>query len=142
MQKQSVPLRPTLGSPGCQRAAQSSSPAGEVRSPVSPPGRSQKSGAGLPPDLTLKRPSWGRGAALLKPQPYNQTGFPRAFLLLLSCSAMSDSLRPHGLWPARLLRPWDFPGKNTGVGCLQGIFLTQGSNPCAKCRFLGPCQQY
>ena len=33
--------------------------------------------------------------------------------------------------PARLLRPWDSPGKNTGVGChflLQGIFLTQGSN--------------
>ena len=28
--------------------------------------------------------------------------------------------------------PWDFPGKSTGVGChalLQGIFLTQGSNP-------------
>ena len=28
--------------------------------------------------------------------------------------------------------PWDSPGKNTGVGChflLQGIFLTQGSNP-------------
>ena len=27
--------------------------------------------------------------------------------------------------------PWDFPGKNTGVGCcflLQGIFPTQGSN--------------
>ena len=34
--------------------------------------------------------------------------------------------------PARLLRPQDSPGKNTGVGCyalLQGIFLTQGSNP-------------
>ena len=48
-------------------------------------------------------------------------------------SAMSDSLRTHGPWPARLLSPWDFPGKNTGVGCharLQGIFLTQGSNPC------------
>ena len=31
----------------------------------------------------------------------------------------------------RLLCPWDFPGRNTGVGCdflLQGIFLTQGSN--------------
>ena len=31
----------------------------------------------------------------------------------------------------RLLCPWDFPGKNTGVGChflLQGIFLTQGLN--------------
>ena len=24
---------------------------------------------------------------------------------------------PHGLCPARLLRPWNFPGKNTGVGC-------------------------
>ena len=30
---------------------------------------------------------------------------------------MSDSLRPHGLQPTRLLRPWDFQGKNTGVGC-------------------------
>ena len=31
-----------------------------------------------------------------------------------------------------LLGPWDFPGKNTGVGChslLQGIFPTQGSKP-------------
>ena len=26
-------------------------------------------------------------------------------------------LRPHGLQPTRLLRPWDFPGKSTGVGC-------------------------
>ena len=25
--------------------------------------------------------------------------------------------RPHGLQPTRLLRPWDFPGKSTGVGC-------------------------
>ena len=30
---------------------------------------------------------------------------------------MSDSYRPHGLQPTRLLRPWDFPGKSTGVGC-------------------------
>ena len=28
-----------------------------------------------------------------------------------------DSLRPGGLQPTRLLRPWDSPGKNTGVGC-------------------------
>ena len=34
-----------------------------------------------------------------------------------SRSVMSDSLRPHGLQPSRLLRPWDFPGKSTGVGC-------------------------
>ena len=45
---------------------------------------------------------------------------------------VSDSLLPHGLQPTRLLRPWDFPGKNTGVGChclLQEIFPTQGLNP-------------
>ena len=43
---------------------------------------------------------------------------------------MSDSAT-HALLPTRLLRPWDFPGKGTGVGChflLQGIFPTQGSN--------------
>ena len=34
-----------------------------------------------------------------------------------SCSVMSDSLRPHGLKPTRLLCPWDSPGKSTGVGC-------------------------
>ena len=32
---------------------------------------------------------------------------------------MSDSERPHGLQPTRLLHPWDFPGKSTGVGCLE-----------------------
>ena len=30
---------------------------------------------------------------------------------------MSDSVRPHGWQPTRLPRPWDPPGKNTGVGC-------------------------
>ena len=40
-------------------------------------------------------------------------------------------MRPHGLQPIRLLCSWNFPGKNTGVGCcflFQRIFLTQGSN--------------
>ena len=36
--------------------------------------------------------------------------------LLLNRSVVSDSLRPHGLGPSRLLRPWGLPGKNTGVG--------------------------
>ena len=48
---------------------------------------------------------------------------------MLSCLVVSDSLWQHG--PTRLCCPWNFPGKNTGVGChflLQGIFLTQGSN--------------
>ena len=30
---------------------------------------------------------------------------------------VSDPQRPHGLQPSRLLYPWDFPGKSTGVGC-------------------------
>ena len=41
------------------------------------------------------------------------------------------TLQPRGLSPTRLLCPWDFPGKNTGVGChslLQEIFLTQELN--------------
>ena len=36
------------------------------------------------------------------------------------------------MYHSRLLHPWNFPGKSTGVGChclLQGIFPTQGSNP-------------
>ena len=42
-------------------------------------------------------------------------------------------LQPHGLEPTRLICPWNFLGKNIGLGChflLQEIFLTQGSNPC------------
>ena len=34
-----------------------------------------------------------------------------------SRSVASDPHRPHGLQPSRLLHPWDFPGKSTGVGC-------------------------
>ena len=34
-----------------------------------------------------------------------------------SHSVVSDSQGPHGLQPTRLLHPWDFPGKSTGVGC-------------------------
>ena len=44
-----------------------------------------------------------------------------------SCSVVSDSLRPHGLYS-----PWKSPGQNTGVGSLsllQRVFPTQGSNP-------------
>ena len=40
-------------------------------------------------------------------------------LLLLNCFAsdVSDSVWPHRQQPTRLSRPWDSPGKNTGVGC-------------------------
>ena len=37
-----------------------------------------------------------------------------------SRSVVSDPQRPHGLQHSRLLRPWDFPGKSTGVGCQLG----------------------
>ena len=48
-----------------------------------------------------------------------------------SHSVMFNSLWPHGLQPTRLLCPYNFSGKNTGVGChffLWGIFLIQGLN--------------
>ena len=59
----------------------------------------------------------------------NETSF---YVLMMRRSVMSDSLRPHGLQPTRLLCPWDFPGNSTRVDChflLQGIFPTQQSNP-------------
>ena len=49
-----------------------------------------------------------------------------------SHSVMSNSLQPHGLYPTRLLCPWNSPDNNIGIGnlsLLQGIFSTQGLNP-------------
>ena len=53
------------------------------------------------------------------------------------CSFVSDSLQPHGLWPARFLCPQGFPGRNTGVSCyflLQGVLMIAGMkrNGCEK----------
>ena len=59
-----------------------------------------------------------------------ETVFSRCWLL--SHPVVSNSLRPHGLYPARLLYPWNVSGKNAGVRChtlRQGIFSTQGLNP-------------
>ena len=41
-----------------------------------------------------------------------------------SHSVVSNSQGPHGLQPTRLLHPWDFLGKSTGVGCHMPGFLT------------------
>ena len=61
-----------------------------------------------------------------------RTGFsyvpPKSTDFCLSCcccycccccvaSVVSDSVRPHRRQPTSLPRPWDSPGKNTGVGC-------------------------
>ena len=62
----------------------------------------------------------------------NTLGDSGVMVCMLGHSVTSDSMRPYGLWLARLLCPRDSPGKNDEVGChflLQGIFPTQGSNP-------------
>ena len=52
---------------------------------------------------------------------------------------MSDSVRPHRRQPTRLPRPWDSPGKNTGVGChflRQCMKVKNGSEVAQSCRTL------
>ena len=70
------------------------------------------------------------GSALMMHSP------PNSLYLLSSLCVLSRFSRVQlfvNLWT--LLCPQDPPGKNTGVGChglLQGILLSQGSNPCLK----------
>ena len=52
---------------------------------------------------------------------------------------MSNSVRPHIRQPTRLSRPWDSPGKNTGVGChflLQCMKVKRESEVAQSCRTL------
>ena len=52
---------------------------------------------------------------------------------------MFDSVRPHRQQPTRLPRPWDSPGKNTGVGCyflLQRMKVKSESEVAQSCRTL------
>ena len=51
-------------------------------------------------------------------------------------SVVSDSVRPHRRQPTRLPRPWDSPGKNTGVGChflLQSMKVKSESEVAQSC---------
>ena len=64
----------------------------------------------VPPSLGFSRQEhWSR---LPFPSPMHEGEKSKG-----SRSVVSDSQRPHGLQPTRLLCPWDFPGKSTGVGC-------------------------
>ena len=55
-----------------------------------------------------------------------------------SRSVVSDSSRPHGLQPTRLLCPWDLPGKSTGVGCHCLLrYRTWGGNKYYRCNTVG-----
>ena len=48
-----------------------------------------------------------------------------------------DPQWPHGLQPSRLLCPWDFPGKNTGVGCHCLLLAFVITLQFYSCKFLG-----
>ena len=50
---------------------------------------------------------------------------------------MSDSFGPHGLYPAKLLCPWNFPGKNTRVGCHFHPELTENARELELVRQVG-----
>ena len=69
-----------------------------------------------PPSLGFSRQEHWSGLPFPSPMHESETW-------KWSRSVLSDCLRSHGLQPTRLLHPWDFPGKSTGVGChclLQG----------------------
>ena len=69
---------------------------------------------------------------LVEVNSFNVSVILELFKVSVSRSVVPNSLWPHELKPTRLLCPWDFPGKDTRVGChflLQGIFPTKGSNP-------------
>ena len=58
---------------------------------------------------------------------------------------MSDSVRPHRRRPTRLPRPWDSPGKNTGVGChflLQCMKAKSESEAAQSCLTLSDPMNY
>ena len=53
----------------------------------------------------------------MKPMDALQPRIPSPAAAASVTSVVSDSVRPHRWQPTRLPRPWDSPGKNTGVGC-------------------------
>ena len=73
------------------------------------------------------------------PQHWNQVR--KGFKIILCCccwvaSVVSDSVQPHRRQPARLPRPWDSPGKNSGVGC---HFLLQCMKVKSESEFAQSC---
>ena len=63
-----------------------------------------------PPSLGFSRQEHWSGLPFLSPMHEREKW-------KWSRSVVSESLLPYGLRPTRLLRPWDSPGKSTGVGC-------------------------
>ena len=61
----------------------------------------------------LRRGGWWRNFNL----PYKVINLVGCVMLLLLLLSRFSCVRPHRRQPTRLPRPWDSPGKNTGVGC-------------------------
>ena len=84
------------------------------------------------PDPGIEPGSPALEAGALTSEPPETTQFCKAIQfssVAQSCPTLCDPMDCNLLG---LLRPWDSPGKNTGVDChflLQGIFLTQEPNP-------------
>ena len=70
---------------------------------------------GLLLELGYPDSSWDQSQALLH-VPW-AIATPSCCCCCCVASVMSDSERPHRWQPTRLLHPWDFPGKSSGVGC-------------------------
>ena len=58
-----------------------------------------------------------------------------------SRSVVSDPQQPNGLQPTRLLQPWDFPGRSTGVGChwLLRLFSSEDTQNIMLWSYARPC---
>ena len=97
--------------------------------PAEAPGRPGARGAG-PAVLYHSAVNWLRpttNRALWKKHSFadSRNSTQRCKAAMCACPVVSGSLRPHGLYLTRLLRPWNFPGRNTGAGCR---FLPKGSS--------------
>ena len=129
-----------MGFPGGSDGKES---AGNVGDPASNPGsgRSPEDGNGNPLQYSCLENSMDRGSwrAIVHGVRKCQTRLSdshththtHTHLCVLSRESCPTLCNPTDCSPPSS-SPWDFPGENTGVGChfhLQGIFLTQGSNP-------------
>ena len=90
-----------------------------------------------PPSLGFSRQEHWSGLPF--PSPMHESEKWKWSLLV-----MSNSSWPHGLQPTRLLRPWDFPGKSTGVGChclLCSLSLHSFNPSFRELEYASPCWQ-
>ena len=80
----------------------------------------------------LLKVSCSLSLCILGPAPHYSLSTSKVKVKVKSLSRVLLFETPWAVACTRLLRPWDFLRKSTGVGChflLQGIFSTQGSNP-------------